>query len=166
MPSLSASSHPNSLSTTLPVAEGHPSGSRWLSDARPTSRSTTIVKLSPCTQSTTGHETLLRGRVGGKSHRSMRCPCRRAGVVQPRLLPAGTLVLTDRGYRPIEQIEIGELVLTHRGRWQHVTDMMTSRKPTRVIRTHGHPDFGFPMSTLSTLALERLGQSSGFERKR
>ncbi len=69
------------------------------------------------------------------------CDGRPVGLAwfSPDCFPAGTLILTDRGYRPIEQVEIGDLVLTHRGRWQHVTDVMTSRKPTRVIRTHGHP---------------------------
>lgn len=69
------------------------------------------------------------------------CAGRPVGLAwfSPDCFPAGTLILTDRGYRPIEQIEIGELVLTHRGRWQHVTDVMTSRKSTRLIRTHGHP---------------------------
>lgn len=33
---------------------------------------------------------------------------------------SGTLVLTERGYRPINEIEVGELVLTHRGRWKRV----------------------------------------------
>jgi intein/homing endonuclease len=36
-------------------------------------------------------------------------------------LAAGTLVLTSRGHVPIEQVEKGDLVLTHRGRWRPVT---------------------------------------------
>ncbi len=31
--------------------------------------------------------------------------------------PAGTLVLTDRGYLEIENVTVGMRVLTHRGRW-------------------------------------------------
>jgi hypothetical protein len=57
----------------------------------------------------------------------------------PDCFPEGTMILTDRGYRPIEAIEVGDLVLTHAGRWKHVTNVMVSRKPTRLIRTHGHP---------------------------
>src|SRR6516162_10071002 len=34
--------------------------------------------------------------------------------------PAGTLVLTSVGYRPIEAIRAGDLVLTHEGRWRRV----------------------------------------------
>ena len=33
---------------------------------------------------------------------------------------SGSLVLTERGYRPIETIEVGEKVLTHAGRWKSV----------------------------------------------
>lgn len=36
-------------------------------------------------------------------------------------LARGSLVLTRNGYLPIEEIEIGDLVLTHRGRWRPVT---------------------------------------------
>ena len=35
--------------------------------------------------------------------------------------PAGALVLTESGYVPIEEIEVGMKVLTHRGRWRKVT---------------------------------------------
>lgn len=35
-------------------------------------------------------------------------------------LAAGSLVLTRDGYRPIELVEVGDLVLTHRGRWRPV----------------------------------------------
>lgn len=35
--------------------------------------------------------------------------------------PAGTLVQTSQGLRPIESIQPGEMVLTHRNRWRRVT---------------------------------------------
>jgi ribonucleotide reductase alpha subunit len=35
-----------------------------------------------------------------------------------------TLVLTDKGYKPISDIEIGNLVLTHKGQWQPVASTM------------------------------------------
>jgi site-specific DNA-cytosine methylase len=38
---------------------------------------------------------------------------------------AGTLVLTDAGYKPIEKINVGDKVLTHRGRWRPVTSIMS-----------------------------------------
>lgn len=68
-----------------------------------------------------------RGRLVGMLHGSPDC------------FPAGTLILTDRGYRPIEELRVGDLVLTHRNRWRPVTATMTSWKATRTIRGHGHP---------------------------
>ena len=35
--------------------------------------------------------------------------------------PEGTLILTDNGYIPIEEVEVGMRVLTHKGRWRTVT---------------------------------------------
>lgn len=35
----------------------------------------------------------------------------------PDCFPAGSLVMTDRGYRPIECLSVGDLVLTHKGRY-------------------------------------------------
>jgi len=37
-------------------------------------------------------------------------------------MPAGELVLTSTGYRKVEEIAPGELVMTHMGRWRPVTD--------------------------------------------
>jgi len=57
----------------------------------------------------------------------------------PDCFPAGTLVLTSRGYEPIESIEVGDEVLTHRGRWRKVTETSTARRPLVRLRGHGHP---------------------------
>lgn len=66
---------------------------------------------------------------------------RRVGLLwaSPDCFPAGTLVLTSSGYRPIEQVRVGELVLTHKNRWRPVTATMSSVKSVRTIRGHGHP---------------------------
>lgn len=54
---------------------------------------------------------------------------------------AGTVVLTSTGHRPIEEIAVGDLVLTHLGRWRPVTAVMAREAPeTLVIRGHGLPD--------------------------
>jgi hypothetical protein len=37
----------------------------------------------------------------------------------------GTLVLTERGYSPIEEIVVGDRVLTHKGRWRKVNATMS-----------------------------------------
>jgi site-specific DNA-cytosine methylase len=63
----------------------------------------------------------------------------------PDCFPAGTLVLTADGYIPIEQVHVGDLVLTHRGRWRRVNQTMSSVKNTMTIRGHGH--FGLAVSS-------------------
>lgn len=53
---------------------------------------------------------------------------------------AGTLILTRDGYRPIEEIHVGDEVLTHRGRWRPVTSLMCKMEaPVRKIRAQGVP---------------------------
>lgn len=67
---------------------------------------------------------------------------RKVGLLwaSPDCFPAGTLILTETGYRPIETIVVGDKVLTHRGLWRNVTSTMKNgRKPLRTIRAHGHP---------------------------
>ena len=54
---------------------------------------------------------------------------------------AGTMVLTEAGHRPIEDVAVGDLVLTHRGRWRPVTAVMSRQaEATVVLRGHGIPD--------------------------
>lgn len=46
----------------------------------------------------------------------------------------GSLVLTRDGHKPIEEVEVGDMVLTHLGRWRHVTGTACNGvKP--VVRT-------------------------------
>ena len=45
-------------------------------------------------------------------------------IASPECFPAGTLVLTEAGLRPIEDVQLGERVLTHKGRWRPVTATM------------------------------------------
>jgi hypothetical protein len=54
--------------------------------------------------------------------------------------PAGTLILTERGTIPIENVMLGDRVLTHRGRWQEVTRHHGHRSAATVrLKGHGHP---------------------------
>lgn len=54
---------------------------------------------------------------------------------------AGTLILTWDGYRPIEDIEVGDLVLTHEGRWQPVMRVGSRWAPeTVVVKAMGSPE--------------------------
>ncbi len=48
--------------------------------------------------------------------------------------PAGTLVLTEKGYLPIEDIQEGMLVLTHLGRWRKVTATGHKTGETVILR--------------------------------
>jgi len=57
----------------------------------------------------------------------------------PDCFPAGSLVLTPAGYAPIEEIEVGDLVLTHKGRWRLVTETSSAQRPLVTLRGHGHP---------------------------
>ena len=59
--------------------------------------------------------------------------------LSPDCFPAGTMILTRRGYRAIERVQVGEEVLTHERRWRAVTATMTSVRPLQRLRGHGHP---------------------------
>ena len=51
----------------------------------------------------------------------------------------GTLVLASTGLKPIEEVQIGESVLTHKNRWRKVTSTMTHAVPETVtVRGYGH----------------------------
>lgn len=53
--------------------------------------------------------------------------------------PAGTLVLTRAGHKPIEDVEVGDEVFTHRNRWRPVTATMTRERETCTVIGAGHP---------------------------
>src|SRR5262249_11293764 len=59
-------------------------------------------------------------------------------VASPECFPADTLILTDGGLVPIQNVQIGMRVLTHRGRWQPVIRTMRAVKDTVIVRGHGH----------------------------
>lgn len=48
--------------------------------------------------------------------------------------PAGTLVLTTTGYKPIEKVVVDDYVLTHLGRWRRVTDVGSKTGKTIVLK--------------------------------
>lgn len=62
-----------------------------------------------------------------------------AAWFSPDCFPKGTLVLTARGYVAIEQVVVGDRVLTHKGRYREVTETSSTEKSLRKIRGHGHP---------------------------
>ncbi len=60
-------------------------------------------------------------------------------VASPECFPAGTLILTSKGYEPIEKLKAGDLVLTHKNRWRKITGVMTACKDTVIVTGQGHP---------------------------
>jgi intein/homing endonuclease len=62
----------------------------------------------------------------------------RTDGLQWTCFPAGTLVLTETGQKPIETIQAGERVLTHRGRWRKVLRAEeTGESETVEVKGHG-----------------------------
>ena len=53
--------------------------------------------------------------------------------------PAGSLVLTDRGFTPIEQVRVGDLALTHLGNWKRVIDTGSHIGDTIMLKGQGTP---------------------------
>lgn len=56
----------------------------------------------------------------------------------PPCFPAGTLIFTARGQVPIEQVVVGDLVLTHNARWRRVTQIGSAWSPTVTLKGQGH----------------------------
>ncbi|CAN5564569.1 hypothetical protein BH24ACT5_BH24ACT5_15510 [soil metagenome] len=55
-------------------------------------------------------------------------------------LARGSLVLTRAGYKPIQEVAVGEHVLTHRGRWRPVLAVQnTGVRPVVEVRAQGVP---------------------------
>jgi len=53
--------------------------------------------------------------------------------------PAGVLVLTRRGLLPIEEVVVGDEVVSHLGRWQPVVRVGSKIAPTLRLKGQGHP---------------------------
>lgn len=73
-------------------------------------------------------------------YRALTRPGRSGITHRPFCVAAGQLVLTARGHRPIEDVAVGDLVLTHRNRWRAVTAVADNgtREVVR-IKGMGHP---------------------------
>lgn len=74
----------------------------------------------------------------------------------PDCFVAGTLVLTDKGFKPIEDILVGDNVLTHKGRWRKVKKTWKQTSQTVEVRGYGHyglittPGHGFYSKHITT----------------
>lgn len=61
-------------------------------------------------------------------------------ILMDECFPAGTLVLTEKGYVPIEEVSVGDLVLTHEGRWRSVTATWDRGvRESVIVKGQGHP---------------------------
>lgn len=88
----------------------------------------------------------------------------------PWCLPSGSPVVTSTGVRPIEEIEEGDLVLTHRGRFAPV--IATAQRPATeakrlslsaggtAVVTGEHPLLVTPLGQLTTIDALRLSRSN------
>lgn len=56
----------------------------------------------------------------------------------PECFTAGHLVTTARGQVPIENVIMGDLVLTHKGRWRKVVRTQSREARTVTVRGQGH----------------------------
>ncbi len=67
---------------------------------------------------------------------------RRVGLAwfSPDCFPSGTHILTETGYRPIENISVGDLVLTHKNRWRKVTKTMQTKRALLSVTGQGSPE--------------------------
>lgn len=53
--------------------------------------------------------------------------------------PSGTIILSARGMVDISEIVVGDMVLTHLGRWRRVTETYINRAPIVSVRGLGQP---------------------------
>ncbi len=85
--------------------------------------------------------------------------------------PAGTLVLTNKGYTPIEELRCGDVVLTHKGNWKPISAIGHKQSPTimlkgnhyGVITTPNHPFYSAEQGQAwngngYTRTLEKIGE--------
>jgi len=60
------------------------------------------------------------------------------GWSSPSCFPEHVMITTSKGQTPIKDIKVGDLVLTHKGRWRRVVALMTSVKDTIILKGQGH----------------------------
>lgn len=58
-------------------------------------------------------------------------------VAGPPCFGAGTLVITKRGLLPIEEVKVGDEVITHRARWKKVSAIKSRLSETVVVKAQG-----------------------------
>ena len=60
------------------------------------------------------------------------------GWSSPSCFPEHVMVTTSKGQIPIKDIKVGDIVLTHKGRWRPVVALMNTVKDTIILKGQGH----------------------------
>lgn len=86
---------------------------------------------------------------------------------------AGTLVLTSTGLKPIEEVKVGDLVLTHKNRWKPVITVMqkqnaeiykvTGRGFNEILTTSEHPFYALKTKKSKTAWIETAKLRTGYK---
>jgi len=78
----------------------------------------------------------------------------------------GTLVTTKRGFVPIEDVVVGDMVLSHDSKYHTVTEIMQwENAPTVAVKFHGVPEPIICTPDHAFYACRRLRVQSNYERK-
>lgn len=78
-----------------------------------------------------------------------------------RCVAEGQLVLTSTGWKPIEDIQLGEMVMTHLSRWRRVTGKFDQGEQSVVrMKGHGHPE-GIVITPNHRIWVRQIGHIGG-----
>lgn len=78
--------------------------------------------------------------------------------------PAGTLVLTSKGYAPIEDIRLGDLVFTHKGNWKPVSAIGHKYSPTLKLSGHHYGVITTPNHPFYSAEQGKSWNGNGYDR--
>jgi site-specific DNA-cytosine methylase len=86
-----------------------------------------------------------KANIGGKMHVMNILDCDPYRFEKPDILhaspvcfPANTLILTEKGLKPIQDIETGDLVVTHQSRLRRVTNILSREAQVLELKGQGH----------------------------
>lgn len=127
----------NHLRPLTDAIEGRLLGARLLREMLPATKSNGMAR-QPHWQTKFKNGTRLVSRLPQRDGKGLKGQ-HVLKIEMDECFPAGTLVTTRRGQVPIEAVEKGDQVLTHRNRWRPVIDTMTRERMTVKVRGQGHP---------------------------
>jgi hypothetical protein len=77
--------------------------------------------------------------LGGNFHKPAREWRATIGPVHPQCFPPGVRITTSAGDKPIEDVRVGDLVFTHKGRWRRVTRTFRHHYDGMLVNVNGVP---------------------------